>query len=98
MPAECWLNSQALNKEGNDAIFSWYAKYKNAVLGGHAAINATVGSLLEDDGSLAINRAALKAVKASEDVEFASYAPLKGLPSYLDLSVSLALGHERSNP
>ena len=32
---------------------------------------------LEDDGSLAINRAALKAVKASEDVEFASYARLK---------------------
>ena len=64
MPAECWLNSQALNKEGNDAIFSWYAKYKTAVLEGHAAINATVGSLLEDDGSLAINRAALKAVKA----------------------------------
>ena len=97
MPAECWLNSQALNKEGNDAIFSWYAKYKNAVLEGHAAINATVGSLLEDDGNLAINRAALNAVKASEDVEFASYAPLKGLPSYLDLSISLALGHERSN-
>ena len=30
-------------------------------------------------------------------MEFASYAPLKGLPSFLDLSISLALGEHRSS-
>lgn len=90
-----YLASHGEEKSGNDVIFSCFARYQNAASAGADAVNGTVGALLEDDGSLAINGVVDNALRIAPAQEFAAYAPLKGLPSFLDLSISLALGSHR---
>ena len=89
------LNPYAQTKVGSDAIFAWWARYKEAVATGADAVNGTIGALLEDDGSLAINAVVDEAVRKAPPVEIAAYAPLKGLPAFLDLAKTLALGDRR---
>ena len=85
----------AKTKQGNDTIFSCWARYQQAISDGHDAVNGTIGALLENDGSLAINQTVDRFVRNSPPIEIAAYAPLKGLPEFLDLAVTLALGDAR---
>ncbi len=94
-PSMQYLASHGHEKTGNDVIFSWLARYQQAAAAGADAVNGTVGALLEDDGSLAINSVVDAALRVAPAPEFAAYAPLKGLPSFLDLAVTLALGDHR---
>ena len=96
VPGASLVNALASTRRGNDTIFGWYARYLKAKEEGHDAINGTAGLLLEDDGSLAINDVVDKMLRQAPAIEFASYAPLKGLPDFLDLSISLALGEHRT--
>ena len=91
-----FLASHGHQKTGNDVIFSWLARYQQAAAAGADAVNGTVGALLNDDGTLAINTVVDEAIRQAPAPEFAAYAPLKGLPSFLDLAVTLALGEHRS--
>lgn len=91
------LNPNAQLKVGNDTIFAWWARYQDAVKQGADAVNGTIGALLEDDGTLAINKVVDQAVRTAPPVEIAAYAPLKGLPAYLDLAKTLALGDHRTS-
>ena len=50
-----FLASHGHQKTGNDVIFSWLARYQQAAAAGADAVNGTVGALLNDDGTLAIN-------------------------------------------
>ena len=93
--ANSFLNDFARTKQGNDTIFSCWARYQKAVSDGHDAVNGTIGALLENDGSLAINQIVDEFVRNSPPIEIAAYAPLKGLPEFLDLAVTLALGDAR---
>lgn len=90
-----FLASHGHQKTGNDVIFSWLARYQHAAAAGAEAVNGTVGALLNDDGTLAINTVVDEAIRQAPAPEFAAYAPLKGLPSFLDLAVTLALGEHR---
>lgn len=90
------LNAAGIAKQGSDTIFSWWARYQNAKAEGRDAVNGTIGALLEDDGNLAINKAVDAAVRVAPEVEIAAYAPLAGLPAFLDLSKTLALGDART--
>lgn len=90
-----FLNAFSQTKVGNDTIFSWWARYQEAVSQGHDAVNGTIGALLEDNGELAINSVVDKVVRESPPIEISAYAPLKGLPAFLDLSITLALGEVR---
>ncbi|MDA9165941.1 aminotransferase class I/II-fold pyridoxal phosphate-dependent enzyme [Candidatus Poseidoniaceae archaeon] len=89
------LNPYSQSKVGNDTIFGWWARYQEAVKNGADAVNGTIGALLEDDGTLAINKVVDEAIRAAPPVEIAAYAPLKGLPAFLDLAKTLALGEHR---
>ena len=93
--ANAFLNDFAQTKQGNDTIFACWARYQAAVAQGHDAVNGTIGALLENDGNLAINQTVDDFVRNSPPVEIAAYAPLKGLPEFLDLAVTLALGDAR---
>jgi aromatic-amino-acid transaminase len=95
MVGEHVLSSSAQAKEGSDTIFTWWARYQNAKAAGADAVNGTIGALLEDDGSLAINKVVDAAVRSAPEVEISAYAPLAGLPSFLDLSMTLAMGQSR---
>ena len=92
-----FLASHGKEKTGNDVIFAWLARYQQAALAGADAVNGTVGSLLEDDGKLAINMVVNDALRLAPATDFSAYAPLKGLPPFLDLSISLALGDYRES-
>jgi aromatic-amino-acid transaminase len=94
-PGASLVNALASTRQGNDTIFGWYARYLTAKEEGHDAVNGTAGILLENDGTLAINDVVDKMLREAPALEFSSYAPLKGLPDFLDLSISLALGEHR---
>ena len=94
-PGSSLLNALASTRQGNDTIFGWYARYLAAKGEGHDAVNGTAGILLENDGTLAINQVVDRMLREAPALEFSSYAPLKGLPDFLDLSISLALGDHR---
>ena len=89
------LNPYAQTKVGSDTIFAWWARYQEAIASGADAVNGTIGALLEDDGTLAINTVVDEAVRNAPAVEIAAYAPLTGLPAFLDLAKTLALGQRR---
>ena len=95
MAGDKFLNAAGLSKAGNDTIFSWWARFQEAKSAGLPAVNGTIGALLEDDGQLAINKAVDAAIRQAPEQEIAAYAPLAGLPSFLDLSKSLAFGDAR---
>ena len=96
MAGENFLNAAGIGKQGSDTIFSWWARYQDAKATGKPAVNATIGALLEDDGNLAINKVVDAAVRAAPEQEISAYAPLAGLPSFLDLAKTLALGEARN--
>lgn len=96
MAGENLLNAAGIAKQGSDTIFSWWARYQDAKASGKPAVNGTIGALLEDDGNLAINKVVDAAVRAAPEVEISAYAPLAGLPAFLDLSKTLAFGDARA--
>jgi aromatic-amino-acid transaminase len=86
------LPEQAMAKGGRDVIFSWLARYQAAKAAGQDAINGTVGSLLEDDGKLAVNPVVSSTMREQADLELSAYAPLPGLPHFRTMVQELALG------
>ncbi|MBT4059089.1 MAG: pyridoxal phosphate-dependent aminotransferase [Euryarchaeota archaeon] len=89
---DTFLPLESKKKTGSDTIFTWYGRYLQAKALGEPAINGTVGSLLEDDGSLAVNSVVMDSLRSQSDVDFSSYAPLPGLPEYKKLATELAVG------
>ena len=45
---------------------------------------ATVGSLLDDDGNLVILSSVLEVLKDLNPLDYAEYAPIAGVPKYLE--------------
>lgn len=87
-----FLPPESLLKTGSDVIFSWYGRYQQAKALGEPAINGTVGSLLENDGSLAVNKVVMDTIRNQSDVDLSAYAPLPGLPQFKKLAAELAIG------
>ena len=96
MAGENFLNAAGIGKHGNDTIFSWWAKFQDAKAAGKPAVNGTIGALLENDGNLAINKVVDAAVRNAPEQEISAYAPLAGLPAFLDLTKTLAFGDARN--
>ena len=78
------INETGSVKKGNDTIFSWWARYQDAVKQGRDAVNGTIGALLEDDGQLAINKIVDEVIRESpaNDIASVSYTHLT-LPTIL---------------
>ncbi len=87
-----FLPDESRVKKGSDNIFAWYGRYQQAKALGEPAINGTVGSLLENDGSLAINSVVNETLRVQSDFDISSYAPLSGLPEFNSLASELAIG------
>ena len=84
--------AHARAKGGRDTIFAWLARYQAAIATGQDAINGTVGSLLEDDSTLAVNPIVSSTLREQADLELSAYAPLPGLPHFRSLVPELAFG------
>ncbi len=79
-------------RPSDDPIFALNREATQRKAQGHAVINATVGALLEDDGQLAVLPTVMDAVRAVEPRKAAAYAPIAGVPEYLNAVIRDLLG------
>lgn len=82
-----------------DKIFALNARAKkmSEEAGRDKVINATIGSLLDDDGKLVMLLSVVKALKELEPLDFAEYAPIGGTPDFKKAVTKAAFGKHRSS-
>jgi aromatic-amino-acid transaminase len=71
-----------------DVIFSLNAEATRRAQAGESIVNATIGSLMNDDGSLAVLSTVTKVVQSVPATEWAAYAPIGGTPGFLDAVIA----------
>jgi aromatic-amino-acid transaminase len=70
-------------RPADDPIFSLNKEAVARQGRGESIVNATIGTLLWDDGALAVMPTVARAVREVPEAEWAAYAPIAGLPSFL---------------
>jgi aromatic-amino-acid transaminase len=70
-------------RPSDDPIFALNKEATQRKARGESVVNATVGSLLHDDGKLAVLPTAARAVHDVPAEEWAAYAPIAGAPDFL---------------
>jgi aromatic-amino-acid transaminase len=70
-------------RPGDDPIFALNGEARARAAQGESVVNATVGSLLEDDGTLATMRSVVEALSQVPPKVAAAYAPIAGSPAFL---------------
>jgi aromatic-amino-acid transaminase len=70
-------------RPSDDPIFALNKEASARKARGEAIVNATIGSLLQDDGRLAILPTAARIVHEVGSEEWATYAPIAGSPDFL---------------
>lgn len=66
-------------------------------VGADKVINATVGALIGDDGKLVIFDSVVKALRSLDPADYAQYAPISGVPAFLDVVQKYAFGNHKPN-
>lgn len=86
--------SHAVNRKLTDAIFEANAACKEAVkeFGADKVTNATIGTVLDDTGKLAVLPTVEKVWREMEMTNFTSYAPISGIYDYYDSIHSIIFG------
>jgi len=85
---------EARNRPGDDPIFSLNMEAVERAKSGAEVINATLGALFADDGSLAVMQSVIDTLRELPPERGAAYAPIAGPPSYIDAVVDdLFAGH-----
>jgi aromatic-amino-acid transaminase len=87
-PARSPLVPARRGRPGDDPIFALNAEANARKAKGESILNATVGSLLADDGSLAVLPTAARAVREVAAPEWAAYAPIAGNGPFLKAVVA----------
>lgn len=77
-----------------DKIFGISSRAKKMIAekGADSVINATIGSLLDDDGNLVVLSSVVDVVKSLQSVDFADYAPIGGIPQFRESVKKAAFG------
>ena len=73
----------ALDRPGDDPIFSLNAEALRRSRAGEEILNATLGALMDDEGRLAILPSVFEALRAVPPEAAAAYAPIAGPPRFL---------------
>lgn len=74
--------SGARGRAGNDPIFIWNGEANARIAAGEDILNATMGSLMTDDGKLCVMPTVIETLKRLQTDRVAGYAPIAGLPQY----------------
>ncbi|MFZ7131412.1 MAG: pyridoxal phosphate-dependent aminotransferase [Eubacteriales bacterium] len=84
----------AIRPVEEDIIFGANMEAQRAIkeVGFDKVINSTIGALLDDNGKLITFKSVFEILRSLSDEGFAAYAPLRGLPSYLDASIKATFG------
>lgn len=75
-------------RPSDDPIFALNKEATARKAAGQHVVNATVGALLNDDGSLSIMPTAARTIAAVSELEWAAYAPIGGSPEFLDAVIA----------
>lgn len=59
--------------------------------------DATIGALLDDNGKFIVFESVMEGLHKLNPVDFSNYAPISGLPAYLDVVQKYAFGNHRPN-
>jgi aromatic-amino-acid transaminase len=86
------LPTNRRGRPGDDPIFALNAEATARKSKGEPIVNATLGSLLSDDGSLAILPTATRAIKDVAPADWAGYAPIAGSAPFLKAVVDDVFG------
>lgn len=78
------LPDRNASRPGDDPIFALNREATQRRAAGGRVINATVGALLEDDGSLAVLPSVVEAIREVPAAKSAAYAPIAGVPEFLN--------------
>ncbi len=81
-------------RPSDDPIFALNREATQRRDRGASIVNATVGSLLDDDGRLAVLPTAARVVKEVPRDEWAAYAPIAGMPAFLNAAMDDLLSSE----
>jgi len=84
------------SRPSDDPIFALNREATLREQRGEKVVNATVGTLLDDEGKLAVLPTAARAVHDVPAPEWAAYAPIAGSPAFLQAVILDLLGHEPS--
>ncbi len=82
-------------RPGDDPIFALDAEAKRRQRAGEDVLNATLGALFEDDGSLALLPSVFEALASVPAAQAAGYAPISGPRPYLEAVVADLWGKAR---
>lgn len=79
---------------GPDKIFgiSNLAKARIASVGKENVVNSTIGALLDDEGNLIVLSPVTDVLKNLSPVDYAEYAPIAGIPSFLEAVKTAVFG------
>ncbi|MBL9039492.1 MAG: aminotransferase class I/II-fold pyridoxal phosphate-dependent enzyme [Archangium sp.] len=79
-------------RPSDDLIFALNGEATRRKAAGESVVNATLGTLMNDDGTLSLLDTAVKAVKAVPREEWAAYAPIAGTGDFLKAVIDDVLG------
>jgi len=80
------------SRPADDPIFALNTEARARAQAGESVINATVGSLLDDEGRLATLPGVVEAIRATPAAVGAGYAPIAGSPAFLRAVTADLLG------
>ncbi len=86
------LIPEAATREGNDPIFALHGEATRRAAAGEDILNATLGALMNDDGSLAVMPSVAEAISRVPAAKAAGYAPIAGDPPFLEAVVADVCG------
>ncbi len=87
-----FLSPRNADRPADDPIFALNREATQRRAAGDKIINATVGALLEDDGSLAVLPSVVQALHEVPAARGAGYSPIAGAPDFLAAAVDDLLG------
>ena len=80
-------HAQKKTKTSKDRIFgaSEAAQKRISEIGAESVVNATIGCILDNDENFVVLPTVSKVYRSLKDAEYFQYAPIMGLPEYLEL-------------
>lgn len=87
-----FLIEDARNRPGDDPIFALNAEAQRRARAGESVVNATIGALMDDAGSLAVMKTVFEALASVDSVRAAAYAPIAGERGFLEAVVDDLFG------
>ncbi|HIG86850.1 MAG TPA: aminotransferase class I/II-fold pyridoxal phosphate-dependent enzyme [Planctomycetes bacterium] len=89
------LIAAASNRPGDDPIFALHGEAVRRAAEGEDILNATLGALVEDDGSLCVMPSVFEAFTSVDPVRAAAYAPISGDKEFLEGVLEDVFGGDR---